>query len=210
MTIDTLPVTCNFRLRAYEGSELVAERVVHNVLTNIGRTWLRNIVGAASYAAVAGNGYIEGTGNVLTSERIRFMAFGVGGSLSEDPFLHTQDELSSVTAVEDYVKIDSTNYMIEVLPQTTANDAFPDNYTIRFVSEILDTQISFAGSTSKSGQVVGTQVPVSEAGLYLSGSSKTSTPDHATNTARLAAYSVFAPIPVNPNLSLRVEWELRF
>lgn len=212
--IDALPVTCNVRVRAIDKrtDKIVEERVTHNVLTNVGRTWLRNIVGAASYAAVDPvTGWVEGSGNALTSERVRYQMFGVGGALSAAPYFNTQEELTTATELEDWVNYDASNYMVEVLPQTAANSAFPDDYSIRFIGEIPESAISYAGNTSGgSAQVVGTSVPVSEAGLYLSGADKTKDPQDSANNTRMVAYNIFDPITVTPNIVLRVEWEFRF
>lgn len=211
---EPMPVTCNVRIRAIDKrtEKVVEERVNHNVLTNIGRTWLRNLVGAASYAAVDPvTGWIEGAGNAITSERVRYQMFGVGGALSAAPYLHTQEELTTVTELEDWVNYDASNYMVEVLPQTAANDAFPDTFSIRFIGEVPESAISYAGNTSGgSAQAVGTSVPVSEAGLYLSGADKTKDPQDSANNTRLVAYDIFDPITVTPNIVLRVEWEFRF
>lgn len=211
---DRLPVTCNVRIRAIDVTTnlVVEERVGHNVLTNIGRTWLRNLVGATSYAATDPvSGWVEGVGSAITSERVRYQMFGVGGALSAAPFAHVQEELVAVTELEDWVRYDAANYMVEVLPQTAGNDAFPDDFTIRFTGDIPESAVSFAGNTSGASlQAVGTSVPVTEAGLYLSGAVKTSDPTAAANNTRLVAYNIFDPIRVTPNIVLRVEWEFRF
>ncbi len=200
----------NVRIIAYDtDTGLETERVeVHNVLTNIGRTWLRDLSGALAYPATAA---IEGV-NARTSERVRFMGFGVGGKLTSDAtqFYGTQDELVTVTAIEDYVNIDVTNHLKEVYPQTAGSGYLPDDYTITFAVDIPETEISYVGNTSKSGVVVGTNVPVTEAGLYISGATKTQNPDHADNIIRQVAYALFSPIYVNTNTSLRVEWDFRY
>jgi len=211
---DRLPVTCNVRVRAVDTTtdKVVEERVGHNVLTNIGRTWLRNLVGAASYAAVDPiTGWVEGAGNAITSERVRYQMFGVGGALSSAPYFHAQEELTTVTELEDWINYDATNYMVEVLPQIASNDTFPDAYTIVFVGVIPESAISYAGNTSGgSFQAVGTNVPVSEVGLYLSGADKTADSQDAANNTRMVAYNIFEPINITPNIVLRTEWEFRF
>ena len=194
------------------GIPWIAQRESHNVLTNIGRAWLRNLSGAASYGSIApGTGYIEGGGFVLTSERVAYMGLGVGGSFSSAPYFATQEELVTVSALEDFVKITSSpTYLKLVLPQTTVNGSFPDSYTIRFTSILASSEVSFAGNTSKSAQAVGTNVPVSEAGLYLSGATPTANLDHVDNNTRLVAYNIFTPIPVTPNVVLRIDWDFLF
>lgn len=192
-------------------NRIISQHRSHNVFTNNGRTWLRNLSGAASYASIASNGYIEGTGDVLTSERAAYVAFGVGGALSSAPYYHTQEELVSVTALEDYVLVTGApTYLASVLPQNTANGSFPDAYTLRLSCVLVSSQVSFAGNVSKSGNVVGTSVPVSEVGLYLSGADATLNLDDSTNTSRLIAYDIFETITVTDNVVLRVDWDLMY
>ena len=65
MPKDVLKPDCNFRLRTYKDGKLCEEHQSHNIITNVGRSWLRNLVGAANYEAVdAGTGHIEGAGTV--------------------------------------------------------------------------------------------------------------------------------------------------
>lgn len=211
MIIDRLPVTANVRIRAYEKNVLVDERVSHNVLTNVGRKWLRDLVGAATYANVAG-GQVP-VADSLTSERVRYVAFGVGGVLASDPYYHLQDELPSVIALEDYVKVDASGkFLLEVEPQSAANASFPDNYTIKFTCALPESVISFAANTSKSSDPtpIGTNVPITEIGLYLSGSNPSLNLDELVNSSRLVAYSVDSPMYVNANVVLKIEWEFRF
>lgn len=178
MPKDLLKPECNFRIRTYKDGKLYDEHQSHNIITNIGRSWLRNLVGASSYENVdIGTGYVEGPGNVLSSERVRYMAFGVGGVFASDPYFHVQEELVTVTALEDYVKITEDTYLKEVLPQGPVGEPLPSNYSIKFVCNIPESEISYEGNVSKSSALtvpptsVGTAVPVTEAGLYLSGAS---------------------------------------
>jgi hypothetical protein len=195
-----------------QGIPWIAEREGHNILTNVGRAWLRNLVGAKSYANIGGStGYIEGTSYVLTSERIAYMAYGVGGALQTDTqFYRTQEELVTVTTPEDWVKVTATDYFKQVLPQTTANGSFPDGYTIRFTGILASSEVSFSANTSHSSVAVGTDVPVSEAGLYLSGSTVTEEPNYADNATRMVAYNIFAPLRVTTNVVLRIDWDFLF
>jgi hypothetical protein len=201
----------NVNVQLLRGNNCIERRTGHNVLTNNGRTWLRNLVGASSYGSVApSTGYVEGGSYVLSSERARYVGVGVGGALSASPYFRAQEETSDVTAIEDYVAVTSGVYLKQVLPQTAGNAAFPDSYTLRLVANFAESEISFAGNTSKSGNVVGTSVPVSEAGLYISGAQHDENPDHADNTSRLVAYHIFSPITVTPNTVLRITWDLLF
>lgn len=212
---DPIGPTYNVRITTYDlEGNLLEKRENHNILTNIGRNWLRDLVGGLDYTATdVSSGFLEGAGNVRTSERVRYMAFGVGGILTSDSavFSGTQEELVTVTELEDYVKIDSTNYMKEVLPQTDGSDAIPTNFSIRFITTILESEVSFTPNVTSSSAVdVGTLVKVSEAGLYLSGADPTLDLSDPENNTRLVAYDVFDPVSITPNVVTRVEWEFRF
>jgi hypothetical protein len=140
------------------------------------------------------------------------MGFGVGGLLTSDAtqFFGTQEELVTVTAIEDFVKIDSSNYLKEVDPQVDGSPGIPTNFSIRYIVDILESEVTFAGNTSKSDVVVGTSVKISEAGLYISGADPTLDPDQTQNSTRLVAYNIFDPIPLNPDINVSAEWEFRF
>lgn len=209
---DAIGPTSNVRISTYLDGVLQETRESHNILTNIGRKWLRDLVGALDYSNTDGNGFIEGTVNIRTSERARYIGLGVGGLLTSDAivFNGTQEELVTVVAPEDYVKMDASNFLKQVEVQTDGSDGLPTNFSIRFIITILESEVSFEGNTSKSEVVVGTLVRVSEAGLYLSGADPTMDLDVFVNNSRMIAYSIFAPIPINPNIVTRFEWELRF
>jgi len=211
MLRDLIAVESNVRLRAYDRGVLVDERVSHNVLTNIGRNWLRDLVGAITFNP--GVGGAIASPDSRTDERAMYIAFGVGGVLTSDPTLYngTQEELTTVSVLEDYVQILGTpTYMKAAEGQGNGTDSIVGSYALRFITTILESEISFAGNVSKSGAAVGTNVPVSEVGLYLSGADPTKDLDDILNNARLVAYNQFDPIAVTPNIVLRVEWELRF
>lgn len=191
--------------------DLIDTRESHNVLTNVGRNWLRDLCCVKAYPApIPAGGFIETGSYVYTSERVGYMGFGVGGALSAAPYYHVQEELTTVVAPEDYVKVNSTDYLKQVYPQTAANLSFPDDYTARYVVDLLETELTFAGNTSKSGTVVGTSVPLSELALYITGVSVTDTPDHADNTSRCVCYHTFTPINLTPTVVTRVVWEFRW
>jgi hypothetical protein len=211
-SVEQISIGCNVRLSTFDAKtgKLKEQREDHNVLTNAGRTWLRNLCGFADSSAIDGSGYIEGAGNVLTSERAAYMAFGVGGALSAAPYYRTQEELVTVDSLEDFVLYDASNYLVIVENQSSGNKSFPNAHTLRLAVTIPESKVSYVGNTSKSGNVVGTNVPISEVGLYLSGADPTLDPDNSVNKARLVCYNVVAPISVTPNVVFRVEWDLIF
>ena len=209
--IERLNPRYNVRISQRDGDSWKVLSESHNILTNVGRTWLRDLIGVIAYPSpIPASGWIEGSSYVKTSERIGWVAFGVGGSLSSAPYYASQDELVTVTAPEDWVQITATDYLKQVNVQSASAGSYPDDYTMLFHIDLQAGDIAFSGNTSKSGAAVGTSVPVSEVMLYLTGADKTNNPDHATNTARGVAYNIFSPVTITPDVDIRLEWEFRF
>jgi hypothetical protein len=224
---DTLPVQVNVRVWTEDKfGNVVDERTSHNVLTNIGRKWFRNLCGAAFYPASGSPTPVTtglGDGQISGADRIGYMGVGVGGALASSVpagLLNTQTETVDVTALEDPVKvlpasITGTNdlWLKQVEPQDSDN-YYVDDFTMRFICSFIETDISFAGQVADRGGpdiALNTSVPVSEAGLYLTSADPEASPlDSSNATAQLAAYNIFAPITVTPNFVLRVLWEFRF
>lgn len=200
----------NFTLKAFRDGRLVAVRRVHNVMVNNGREWLSKRVGSSDY-----------TNNTdHTSDKIKWMGFGCGGALQTDnQFANTQSELVTVVALEDPTPFSLAGvvptYLKQVQDQSLTTEYFPGDYRTIFVLNIAETEISYtAAVTHASGIPVGTSVPISEAGLYLTGAVPDYTPGPETGVPtaanELACYNIFDPISVTPDMVLRAEWEIRF
>ena len=111
-------------------------------------------------------------------------------------------------------------YLKQVDNQSFSSVYFPGNFRTRFVVDISESELSFAGNTTLvSQQNVGTAVPVTEAGLYLSSATPTykaavgNVPAIGVDPSQanhLVAYNIFDPVTVTPNVVVRIEWELRF
>lgn len=205
-------ISANVSIKLYErqsnrGLVLVDERSSHNIMTNTGRHWLVRRLGASAF------------GNPPTphsTETVKWMGFGVGGSLQTNPlYRHSQQEVATVLSLEDPTPISGSpspgfTYLKQVDVQAENATNFPDGGIGRtvFVCHIAQDEISFLDAVSfRSQQSVGTHVPVSEAGLYLSGADPMLlTP---TDANRLICYDTFDPIFVTPTAVLRCEWELR-
>lgn len=200
--------------RTPAGPRLIGQRETHNVMTNTGRSWLVQRLGAASYTGS------PPTPN--TTEVIKYVGFGVGGALQTTAgYMNTQAELASVVALEDPVPFkkvgDVQTYLETVNAQEVNNLYFPGVGRTVFVYDVPEAYISFAGNESFSALPVGTEVAVSEAGLYLSnacptydvvnGPGPSSVPPTSAN--RLACYNIFDPIVVTQNVMLRILWEIR-
>jgi hypothetical protein len=206
----------NVAISKYENGQLVDQRVSHNVVTNTGRTWLSMLVGSDDYAQDPPPQHI--------TSKIKYMGFGCGGVLQTGlNFARTQSELVTVTSLEDPIAIvkdvDVETYLKQVRNQLMGEVFFPGNFRTRFICDFVEAEIAFPGNTTRTSQVaVGTAVPISEAGLYLSTANPKFTPgiDPQANETDptlpndLVAYNIFEPITITPNVTLRVEWELRF
>lgn len=219
---DTFDPRFNVTLRVYDrkkdGSLAFREkRDVHNVMTTAGRTWLMQSAGASSYSPLT----------PLVTEKVQYVGFGCGGYLQNtaglSQLLHTQTELASVVALEEPVALSYTGqtgtFLRSCQAQTLNNtDDFPGAGRIVFRAWVNESELSFtvpyANYALRSNTQLGTEVPVSEAGLYLSNAGPTyDTGSHAGADPRLAnqlvCYNVFDPVIVTPNVMLLLEWELR-
>ena len=212
---DSFDPKFNVKINIYEGGRLMDQRLSHNVVTNTGRSWLSRIVGASNYA----------TNPPLPhrTEKIKYIGLGCGGALQTDTrFPKTQTELVTVTALEDPVPYSFnpvgtvSTYLKQVDNQVASSSVyFPGTFRTRFVVDVAEAEISFTGNeTAVSGEVVGTSVPVSEAGLYLSSATPTwdggAVGEDPSGPNELVCYNIFEPIVVTPNVVLRLEWEIRF
>lgn len=214
---DELEPTANVAISVYKDGKLVDQRVSHNVFTNTGRTWLSRLVGSYDYA--------QSPPPPHNLEKIKYIGFGCGGALqSNTDFATGQTELVTVTSLQDPVPVsidgDQRLYLKQVDNQTNSSIYFPGDFRTRFIVDIAESELSFTGNVTRiSNMAVGTSVPISEAGLYLSSANPRFT--HNASPAnpleadpagpnKLVAYNIFDPIHVTPNVILRVEWELRF
>ena len=211
----------NVSILVYEkssgGLTLVGRRDTHNVMTNRGKEWLMQRLGSSTYAAIPPTPH--------RTDVIMYVGFGVGGALQTDvQFLHSQLEIPTVIALQDPVAFSDVGpqekqYLKTVKDQVIGSvDDFPAFNRTVFTLDVLETEISYAGAVSFASNVaVGTLVPVSEAGLYLSSAAPTYDPSVApsptnvdpTTDNGMVCYNIFEPIPVTPNTLLRILWEIR-
>lgn len=214
---DKLDPTINVAIGIYEDGKLVDRRLSHNVVTNVGRNWLAMLVGSDDYNTDPPSPHV--------TSKIGYIGFGCGGALQTSTLFATgQAELITVTALQDPVPLQIVGserlYLKQVDNQSNNSIYFPGDFRTRFIADISETELSFAGNVTRVSNVdVGTSVPISEAGLYLTDAKATFTHDAATSISgeadpaqpnNLVAYNIFDPIAVTPNVILRVEWELRF
>ncbi|MFZ4580790.1 MAG: hypothetical protein ACOYOB_20605 [Myxococcota bacterium] len=211
---DTFNPRVNVRVLVYERQQggalkLVDRRESHNVMTNTGRAWLVQLFGSSNYAALVPTPH--------TTARLKYVGLGCGGALqTRDGFVATQTELASVIALENPVPVSAAGalkqYLKTVDNQQVGTNNFPGIGRTIFYTQFAESEVSFAGNETALGYLVETNVPVSEAGLYLSTALPTYDGVAGKNPLlanELACYNVFEPVAVRPGVVLRLEWELR-
>ena len=186
---------------------IVARRESHNVFLNAGRAWITQRCGSSDFAL----------GTPHTLEVIRYVGFGCGGALQSDPqFANSQAEIVTVEALEDPISFSEAlgvkTYLKSCDDQLPGDTTyFPGNGRIVFVCGVAETEISYAAATTAASNVnVGTSVPVSEIGLYLSSALPTDAGAAPTGPNNMVAYNIFDPVFVTPDVSIQARWELRF
>ena len=223
--VDRVPFSSNVTiLKKARNGKVVDRRDSHNVFIDTGRKWLRQLVGVASYAgiphATAGdganmtgdNGQSGNTDSVAVGGRTyrpRYIGRGVGGILQSvtPPGKGAQVEEGDIVTLESPVKVSgggSDVWLQEVLPQGDVSDLeiYPTAFSIRFRAVYDLGDVSFAGQVLD----LGTDVPISEIGLFTSEAFRGASPDGTG----LIAYNIFKPISKTPNFVLEIAWELRF
>jgi len=202
-------------------------RVQHNVLVNNGRTWLRNHILASSFPGASSDqdlgslyGILPTPGAPTKTYRVRWIAVGIGGALqtTTPPGVGSFIEERSVTGLENPYSVSgtgvATEWMKQVLPvgSLTDLDLLPDSTTARFRGIFAIGEIAYPGSTDKDSVSYGTDVPISEAGLFTSQATYDSAPTGGVSTVAdgLIAYNIFRTISVTPNFELEIAWDLRF
>lgn len=208
-------------------------RSSHNVLVNMGRQWLRNLICASDFPSPVVGGEDLGTpysivpsptalpGNKKTY-RVRFMAVGVGGSLQNVLAPGTYNEDVGVTGLESPVTIGgvppgpggTADWMMQVYPTDDLSDTLliPSDFAARFRIILGPGDVSYVGSQEDDGTLHNTSVPISEAGLFTSEARPDLPPTGggATPAYGLVAYNIFNSITKTPSITIEFGWELRF
>jgi len=220
--VDRVPVSSNVTiLKKTMGGKVVDRRDSHNIFTDNGRQWLRQLISVNSYSGIphatlgvgsnmTGDGGQTGNTDSIAvggkTYRPRYIGLGVGGALQTltPPGPGAQIEEGNVTTLESPVLASAGIWLQEVLPQSDIADGeiYPTSYSIRFRGVFNLSDVSFAGQTLD----LGTDVPISEIGLFTSEAVRGSAPDGVG----MIAYNIFKPISKTPNFILEIAWELRF
>jgi hypothetical protein len=211
-------VTLNLR---HPGTGKIEEqRESSNIVVNGGRQWIRDLVSATTYPEAVPPG--PDTALVVSPPpapgssvrdasgyRPRFIGFGVGGTLQgvTPPGPRTFTEVVTRTGLELPVLVIAGFYARQILGQTVGDVAYtPDNYTINFRQNFVETDISFAAQPT-----YGTSVPLSEIGLLHSGANpEVTTSESLGPPTGFIAYNTFATITKTPLFQLEVIWQWRF
>lgn len=213
-----IKVFSNVYLKAKDkGGKVVEERDSHNIFLDYGRDWIAHLVGID-------------TGSYFRTDRIAYMAFGIGGtaqmvsaSTIRDPLVYNypgypNDWVGGVgSGNPQQTDVDPSVIGLEWPVQVTLGDYFnlisqPNTFpgtvgVIRFTSVLGLNEVSFGAFAS---------VPLSEIGLFTEGYptalDTTSPPTTAVTPAEkfMVAYNTFDTLSKTNLFYLEVDWELRF
>lgn len=214
---DDLHLSCNVTIRVRDrAGHVVDERVGHNVFTNQGRAWLRNMIVARTFGGAPFTGdqnLCEGDVSPNNSDtyavegrtyRVRYVGFGVGGSLQTISPPGKGGQVASGTTLKLELPVLTANgqYLKQVVPHASLSDlsVFPEPYTARVRCVFGYGDVSFVGQP-----IYGTNVPLSEVMLYTSKAPR----DPSPGSLGSIAYHQFSPISKTPKFVLEVDWDLR-
>jgi hypothetical protein len=207
----------------------------HNIVTNMGRQFLRNGTAAASFPSgpyVAdedlGTPYsVITSGGDKKTYRVRYMALGVGGQLQNvgpppagpgpGTFAEEQwvDGLERPYTVSGLVTPGPALWMKQVEPHSNLSDTqlVPDEYTFRWRCIFEQSDVTYPGSEDSYGVSYGTgysglAVPVSEVMLFSSQADPWAPPQGGVSVPALGsvAYNIFPSITLTPNFVFEVGW----
>lgn len=189
-------------LREEPNGRIVERRDTHNIFLNYGREWLSELVSLDSGDAVFRN------------DRIRYMAFGLGGTRqllnvstvqSLFPAWSTfttpaqEDTDPTITGLEYPIEVTASDYYDDVKQPAT----FPQAGIVRFTAVAGYLEISYPGGP--------TSVPLSEIGLFTNAVSDQSVaPEPAPPARYMVAYNTFDTLSKTSSYVLQIDWELRF
>jgi len=204
--VDRMPVETNIHLLLKRNGYVVQEERTHNIVTNIGRQFLAEVIVSTAAAPV-----IARQQNTV----IRYIGFGIGGNRQNSsiaanaPFstdypgtnVATDTDLT-VTGLERPVRVSAAPvWMKEIVAPPT----WPTATSVRFTAVFSETDLNYGAYAS---------VPLSEIGLFTSAASP-ALPNGAAGAypgagGLMAAYDTFNTIHKSGAFSIEVRWEFRF
>jgi hypothetical protein len=189
-------------LRDEPDGKIIEARSSHNIFLNYGREWLAELVS------------LNTAGATFRTDRIRYMAYGIGGtsqllSATTIQSLYAgwsgyttpaqSDVDPTVTGLEYPVEVSSSDYYDDVKQPAT----FPQAGIVRFTAIAGYNEISYSGGP--------TSVPLSEIGLFTEGvTDQTVAPEAAPPERYMVAYNTFDTLSKTASYVLQADWELRF
>lgn len=196
----------NIELDVRERGKIVQRERTHNIVTNIGRQFLAEVIVSDAPAPT-----ITRHQNTV----VRYIGFGIGGNrqnssiannppFSTDyPGANTQTDIDlTVTGLQRPVKVTNVPLWMR---EITAPSTFPTATSVRFTSIFTETDINFGSYLS---------VPLSEIGLYTSAANP-ALPNGASGVypgagGLMIAYDTFNTVHKSGLFSVEVRWEFRF
>jgi hypothetical protein len=195
----------NIELDVRERGKIVQRERTHNIVTNIGRQMLAEVI----VSDVAAPTITRHQDTV-----IRYIGFGIGGNRQNSsiansapfsvdyPGSNTQTDTDlTVTGLQRPVQVAAGLWVREIAAPAT----FPTATSVRFTAVFSETDINFGSYAS---------VPLSEIGLFTSAADP-SLPNGAAGAypgagGLMTAYDTFNTIHKSGVFSIEVRWEYRF
>lgn len=196
----------NIELDVRERGKLVSREKTHNIVTNIGRQFLSEVIVSSTAAPVITR---------AQDTVVRYIGFGIGGDrqnssiANSSPFsvdypgVNTQTDTDlTVSGLERPVRISGAPlWMREIAAPAT----FPTATSVRFTAVFTETDLNYGSYAS---------VPLSEIGLYTSAADP-ALPNGASGAypgagGLMIAYDTFNTIHKSGVFSIEVRWEFRF
>lgn len=222
-----IEISSNVRVQLIDKDGRVEEeREDHNIFVDYGREWIAELMALQSLSP----------DTAFRSDRIRFMAFGIGGTnqniatatintMQAGAYPQWGKAFDGVTGGVDPVQTDSdptvtglewpvvirepTPGVADYYDDVAAPAVFPDTGIVRLTAVLGYDEVSYIGSLGSF-----TSVPISEVGLFTeSVTAQTVVPWNATHAPAgerfMVAYHTFAPLTKTNKFVLQTDWELR-
>lgn len=211
-----IPIRANFQafLRDTRTGKVLDYRSGHNTMTATGAAWLLRRMVSTNPADPALP--------ALSTHVLKYIGLGCGGAMQTDGrFANTQPETYLAENIEDPVPIGASGgtstYLKQIEPVAENARYFPTDVILRARASIAEAEVTFAGAETRASAVsVGTQVPVSEAGLFLSSAAASYTAGgplpgevDPLQPNGLAFYKTFSPVTLTPNAVFEILWEIK-
>lgn len=195
----------NIELDVRERGKIVRRERTHNIVTNIGRQFMAEVIVSSTTPAITRH----------QDTVVRYIGFGIGGNRQNSsiadgapysadyPGSNTQTDIDlTVTGLQRPVRVTAAPlYMREIMAPAT----FPTATSVRFTAVFSETDINYGGYAS---------VPLSEIGLFTSAADP-SLPNGAAGAypgagGLMIAYDTFNTIHKSGVFSIETRWEYRF